>query len=88
MEYGIDNKSKYTTLQIRTTLDCKKKSNEKQKKTRTQIPPGGMGRGLKRAYSKNILFIIIGYNISKLKYQKHLGPYTSCNQDLTTLQNF
>ena len=49
MEYGIDFKSKYTTLQFSTTLDWKK-MNEKQNMTRTQIPPGGMGNGLERAY--------------------------------------
>ena len=49
MEYGIDFKSKYTTLQINTTLDWKK-MNEKQKMTQTQIPPGGMENGLERAY--------------------------------------
>ena len=32
----------------------------------TRIPPGGMGNGLKRAYSKNDLFII-GYRISEWK---------------------
>ena len=47
-----------------------------------------MGSGLERSYSKNISFIIIGYNISKLKYQKPLGPYTEWNQDLSTFQNF
>ena len=31
----------------------------------TQIPPGGMGSGLERVYSK-WFFIIKGYNISKL----------------------
>ena len=56
MEYGIDNKSKYTTLQIRTTLDCKRKERKAKKKTRTQIPPRGMGSGLERAYSKKIFF--------------------------------
>ena len=40
MEYGIDNKSKYTTLQIRTTLDCKKKDKRKS-------PQGGWGMGSK-----------------------------------------
>ena len=76
MEYGIDNKSKYTTLQIRTMLDCNKKRTKRKKNTQTQIPPGGMGSGLERAYSKNIFFIIIDYDIRKLKYQKPLGPYT------------
>ena len=66
MEYGIDNKSNYTNMYIRTTLDCKKKRNEKQKKTRMQIPPGWMVNRLERAYSKGP-FIFIS---SDLKYQK------------------
>ena len=52
MEYGINNKIKYTTLQIRSILV----KGNKQKTTKmapTQIPPGGMGNGLERAYSKN-----------------------------------
>ena len=65
MEYGIDNKSKYTTLQIITALDWKK-MNEKQKMTWTQIPPGGMVNRLERAYSKEP-FIFIR---SDLKYHK------------------
>ena len=68
MEYGIDNKLKYTTLHIITTIDCEKKEQKAKKQTRTEIPPGGMGSGLERPYSKNIFFIIIGYNINKLKY--------------------
>ena len=51
-------------MHISTTLDWKK-MNEKQKMTQTQIPPGGMGNGLERGYSK-IIFITSGYNISKL----------------------
>ena len=58
MEYGIYFKSKYTTLQINTTLYWKK-MNEKKKMTRTQIPEGGMGNGLERAYS-TIIFITSG----------------------------
>ena len=63
MEYGNDFKSNYTTLHIITTLDWKK-MNENQKMTRTQIPPGGMGNGLERAYSKLILLpaVIISTN--------------------------
>ena len=51
MEYGINNKIKYTTLQIRSILV----KGNKQKMTKmapTRIPPGGMGNGLERAYSK------------------------------------
>ena len=58
MEYGVDFMSKYTTLQINTTLDWKNMS-EKQKMTRTQIPPEGMGNGLKRAYSKLFLLPVV-----------------------------
>ena len=54
MEDGNDFKWKYTTLQISTTLD-EKKMNEKQKMTWTQIPLGGMGNGLERAYSELFL---------------------------------
>ena len=61
MEYGIDFKTNYTTLQISTMLDWKK-MNEKQKMTRTQIPPGGMGNGLERAYSE--LFLLPAVTIS------------------------
>ena len=51
MEYGIKNKIKNTTLQIRSILV----KGNKQKMTKmapTRIPPGGMGNGLERAYSK------------------------------------
>ena len=54
MEYGNDFKLKYTTLHISTRLYWKK-MNEKQKMTQTQIPPGGMGNGLERAYSELFL---------------------------------
>ena len=66
MEYGNDYKSKYTTLQIRTTLDLKKDKQKAEKKTRTQIPPGGMVNRLERAYSK-IYFVFISRN---LQYQQ------------------
>ena len=66
MEYEIDFKLKYTTLQIITMVDWKKKMNEKQKKTRTQIPLGGMGHGLERAYSK--LFLLPKVTISENWY--------------------
>ena len=67
MEYGNDNKSKYTTLQIRTTLVCKKKEGKKSKKeTQTQIPLGGMVNRLERAYSK----IIFPFISSDLQYHQ------------------
>ena len=52
MEYGINNKIKYTTLQIRSIL-VKGNKQKKMKKAPTRIPPGGMGNGLERAYSKD-----------------------------------
>ena len=58
MEYGNDFKSKYTTLQISTMLDWKN-MNEKQEMTQTQIPPGGMGNGLERAYSELFLLPVV-----------------------------
>ena len=64
MEYGIDFMSKYTTLQINTTVE-KKDERKAKKKTRTQIPLGGMGNGLERAYSE-LYFITSGYNIKKM----------------------
>ena len=43
-----------------------------QKVKRTQTPPGGMGSGLERAYSKNILFYYYW-----LQYQKNEISETS-----------
>ena len=61
MEYGIKNKIKYTTLQIRSILV----KGNKQKNTKmapTRIPPGGMGNGLERAYSKgNFIYYLLQY---------------------------
>ena len=62
MEDEIDNELKYTTLHIRATLVSKGMNKKVKKKTPTQIPPGGMGNGLERAYSR-IIFINSGYNI-------------------------
>ena len=47
-------------------------------KSETDVDPplGGWGAGSKEPTQKRFSFIIIGYNISKLKYQKPLGPYT------------
>ena len=61
MEYGIDNKPKYTTLYIRTTLDYKKKERKAKKDTDAN-PPRVMGNGLERAYSK--LFLLPAVTIS------------------------
>ena len=52
MEYGINNKIKYTTLQIRSIL-VKGNKQRTTKMAPTRIPPGGMGNGLERAYSKD-----------------------------------
>ena len=41
MEYGNDYKSKYTTLQIRTTLDCKKKGTKSEKRHGRKSPQRG-----------------------------------------------
>ena len=57
MEYENNNELNYTTLYIRaTTLDLRKMNKKAKKRTRTQIPPGGMGNGLERAYSKNYFY--------------------------------
>ena len=53
MEYGINNKVKYTTLQIRSMLVKKRNKKKATKMALTQIPPGGIGNGLERAYSKD-----------------------------------
>ena len=65
MQYEIDNELKYTTLRIRATLVWKRDEQKVKKMTLTQIPLGGMGNGLERAYSK-IIFINSGYNIREL----------------------
>ena len=51
MEYGIKNKIKYTTLQIRSIL-VKGNQQKMTKMASMRMPPGGMGNGLERAYSK------------------------------------
>ena len=73
MEYVIDFKSKYTTLYINTMLDWKK-MNEKKKMTQMQIPPGGMGNGLERSYSK--LFLLPAVKISENWYDASLFLYS------------
>ena len=52
MEYGINNEINYPTLQIRSILVWKR-NEEKHKKDTDANHPGGMGKGLERAYSKN-----------------------------------
>ena len=65
MEYETDNELNYTTLQIRSKLILKRNEKKATKRTPTQIPLGGMGNGLERAYSKNS-FIPSSYNIRKM----------------------
>ena len=40
-------------------LDSKKRERKAKKKTRMQIPPGGMGSGLERAYSKDFILLLL-----------------------------
>ena len=70
--------SKYTILHVNTKLEQKKWKNAK-KWNEHGSPLGGWGAGSKEPTQKRFNFIIIGYNISKLKYQKPLGPYTGWN---------
>ena len=56
MEDEIDNELKYTTLHIIAMLIWKFMNKKYKKMTPTQIPPGGMGNGLERAYSKNYFY--------------------------------
>ena len=59
MEYEIDNESKvyYPADQIYASL--KRDEQKANKKTPMQIPPGGMGNGLERAYSKLFLLPVV-----------------------------
>ena len=52
MEYEIDNESKYTTLQIKTMLVCKKK-RKKQKGNTDTNPPRGDGEWARKSLFKN-----------------------------------
>ena len=58
MEYEINNKINYNTLYIINTI-LKRNEQKETKRIPTQIPPGGMGNGLERAYSKIILLIVV-----------------------------
>ena len=74
MEYGNYYKSKYTILHVSTKLEQKK--GKKQKNEMDADPPQGDGERARKSLLKKIFyFIIICYNINKLKYQKPLGPY-------------
>ena len=84
MEYGIDFMSKYTTLQINTTLDWKK-MNEKQKKDTDANSPRGDGEWAQKSLFKNYFYY------QKLQYHKTdnmpLYSYIEWNQDLTKCEN-
>ena len=54
MEYGINNKIKYTTLQIRSIL-VKGNKQKTMKMAPTRIPPGGWGMGSKEPIQRMIL---------------------------------
>ena len=59
MEYKIDNKSKYTTLQIRTMLDCKKKERKAKKRHGRKSPQGGWGAGSKEPTQKIFSLLLL-----------------------------
>ena len=88
MEYEIDNKSKYTTLQIRTMLVCKKKEIKAKKKHRHKSPQGGWWIGSKEPIRKDLLFLLVViYNIIKFKlvhfvplYLGSKGLQQACNK--------
>ena len=74
MEHEIDNESKYTTLQIRTTLVCKKKEKKPKRKHGHKSPQGGWWIGSKEPIRKDLFFLLAAiYNINKLKLM-HFGP--------------
>ena len=89
MEYDVNNELNYTILHIRSILVLKKRNKQKATKmTPTQIPPGGMGNGLERAYSKKWFYLLLVTESAHGNYHKILGPYTGWNQDLTIMQKF
>ena len=55
MEYEINNKINYTTLQIRSILVLKEMSKKQQKGHRCKSPQGGWGMGSKEPIQKIIL---------------------------------
>ena len=90
-EIKIWNNAKlYQSIQsCMSVLNYSRKKGRMQKKWNGRRSPlGGWGAASKEPTHKRFYFIIIGYNISKLKYQKPLGPCTGWNKDLTTLQKF
>ena len=65
MEYEINNKINYTTLQIRSMLAWNEMSKKQQKDTDANPPQGGWGMGSKEPIQK-IIFINSSYNIKEL----------------------
>ena len=59
MEYGIDNKSKYTTVHIRTTLDFKKRNEKRKKRHGRRSPQGGWGEGSKEPTQKIFSLLLL-----------------------------
>ena len=57
MEYGISNKIKYTTLQIRSIL-VKGNKQKRRKWHRRESPQGGWGMGSKEPIPKEILLLV------------------------------
>ena len=72
MEYGIYFKSKYTTLQINTTLDWKKMI-ENKKWHRRKSPQGGWGMGSKEPIRRT--FLLYAPKISVKSYESSFFLY-------------
>ena len=67
LEYKINNKINYTTLQIRSILVWKEMSRKRWKGHRRKSPQGGMEKGLKRGYSKNsFIYYWLQYQWTKI----------------------
>ena len=72
-----NNEKYYQSIQsCMSILNQNRKKGKKQKSEKDVDPPWGDGERVRKSPLKKISFVIIGYNISKLKYQKPLGPYT------------
>ena len=63
-------------MHVSTKLEQKKGKKNKKSETDADPPWGDGEQARKSLLKKRFSFIIIGYNISKLKYQKPLGTYT------------
>ena len=78
-ELKIWNNEKYhQSIQSYMSILNQNRKKGKMQKSETDVNPswGDGERARKSLVKKRFHFIIIGYNISKLKYQKPLGPYT------------